>query len=238
MPDARKVDLKGSSERSQRSKVPGHFADRPPRWGSARSEPRARRGGEMAASLSFGAEQLLAALERCVVGEAQPAGWLAALVEHDRPLVETEAGGRSIDATHETPHRRCPQLRRHHLVRRRDRHVGRRRRGVDAANILKPALEDLKVIDHPYHRPPASGRHRANGVGLQQAGIRLPGAAELQPGNGRTPSTPSHPATHLQPALQAPPRRRPALDDTVKVGYSKTKNEPTFRGGALGAGMR
>ncbi len=52
----------------------------------------------MAASLSFGAEQLLGTLERLVVGEAPPEGWLSALAEHDQPLVEAEAGGRDLDA--------------------------------------------------------------------------------------------------------------------------------------------
>ncbi len=52
----------------------------------------------MSASLSFSAEQLLAAVERRVLGEAPPAKWLLALVEHDRALVEAGTVDPGLDA--------------------------------------------------------------------------------------------------------------------------------------------
>ncbi len=49
------------------------------------------------ASLSFSAEQLLGVLERRVVGEATPGGWLVAFVEQDRQLAEATAPSGDLD---------------------------------------------------------------------------------------------------------------------------------------------
>ncbi len=64
------------------------------------SATRGRRGGEqeVTASLSFGVDQLLAALERELRGQAPPAGWLAALVGRDRDLARSLSWVQDVDA--------------------------------------------------------------------------------------------------------------------------------------------